>query len=420
MKARYAILALAAMFVAVNASAVDLHGYFRQSVGGNAKGGDQYKMDNSAPGGTGAPGHLRLGNEDNWSEFEFVQQILKDKNGVEWTAGFMLDWSGNNFSGNDTLNFNIEQEYIRAMFPQLKGATVWAGQRFYHRYANDIFDYFYVNESRSGAGVEDMDVGFGKFSVAVFKDQPKSVTTPAAPANPLNDTGRGVGYWYGDIRLEGIPVNPGGSLAVGALPMFRTWNKDLVGADKPDKTQSFSPFLFVRHSQSGILNGGNNVAVTYKTGCWIDRDCQEDRRLLTVSEDLLLQPTNQFSIVLAGMYTNSQRNVAGEKVTNQGYAIGTRPVFKLADHFAIQGDLGYFYNKDDKPSGTKANTMVKGTIAPTITPFTDGFAWGVRPEIRFYVTYASWNKEQNPFGTLMPVGTASNGTMYGMTVETWF
>ena len=70
MKARYAILAIAAMFVSANANAVDLHGYFRQAEGISATGGDQVTFKNR-----NQDYKLRLGNEDNWSEFEFVQLI---------------------------------------------------------------------------------------------------------------------------------------------------------------------------------------------------------------------------------------------------------------------------------------------------------------------------------------------------------
>ncbi len=406
---RRAMLAIAAAFVfAAPAYAVDMHGYFRQGVGGSSKGGDQVRFENTNQGYS-----LRLGNESDWSEFEFVQLIQKDKNGVEWTAGFMLGW-GEGWSENRDLvsggadgfgAIALQQSYIRATFPQLSGATVWGGKRFYHRSANDIFDHFYMNESGPGAGIEDVDLGFGKLSLAVFRFQ-----------NPQPDVGFEPAFWVPDVRLEGIATNPGGTLSIAALGKFRSWNKELAGVEAPDGTQDFSYDVMVKHSQSGILNGGNNLAVVYKTGCFIDRGCDEDLKRLTVSEDLLVQPTKQFSVVLAGIYMRD--SLADGDTVRNGYGVGVRPLFKLSDHFAIQGDAGYFWNKTDA-SGDKANTMIKATIAPTITPFTDGFAWGIRPEIRFYVNYASWNKEQAPVGNTFGVDETS-GVTYGTYVETWF
>ncbi len=421
---RYAFLAIAALFVAVNANAVDLHGYFRNAVGGSSSGGDQVTFKNA-----GQDYKLRLGNEDNWSEFEFDQLLLKDKNGVEWSMGFMPSW-GSGFNGSSDIKgiTGIAQEFIRATFPQLGGATVWGGQRYYHRHANDIIDYFYMNESNAGAGIEDLDMGFGKLAIALFR---------------VNGGAEGNGdvKWMPDVRFEGIPVNPGGTLNIAVLAKFRTWNKNLLG-DKatvaPD-TQDFSPFIMVKHSQGGILNGGNNLAVTFKTGCFVNingnikdasgtdpgiPDCHKDLRMLTVSEDLTLNPTKQFSIILSGMFQNVQFPIGGgEKKQLNAYYVGTRPLFKVADHFAIQGDLGYFYNKSTV-DGDKARTMIKGTIAPTITPFTDGFySAHSAPEIRFYATYASWNKEQrattgNTFGEAGK--DVTNGFTFGTQVEAWF
>ena len=418
---RYAMLAIAALFVAVNANAVDLHGYFRSAVGGSSKGGDQVTFKNA-----GQDYKLRLGNEDNWSEFEFVQQVLKDKNGVEWTAGFMLGW-GNGFTGDSDFTgvTALQQEYLRATFPQLSGATVWGGKRFYHRQANDPIDFFYINESGPGVGIEDVDVGFGKFAVALFRFNP-------------GKEGNGVVYWMPDVRLEGIPVNPGGTLMVGAMAKIRTWNKNKLG-DKPTDTQDFSPFLFVKHSQGGILNGGNNLAATFKTGCFVNLngnfteiigsspgipDCHKDLRVITVSDDLTLSPTKQFGVTISGVYQNYGFPTGpGEKKTANAYFIGARPVFKVADHFALQGDVGYFYNKTNI-DGDKARTLIKATFAPTVTPFTDGFFGGhSAPEIRLYATYASWNKEQDAttgstFG--LPADEPTNGFTFGTQVEAWF
>jgi len=417
MKARLAVFALVAA-LATPAFAVDMHGYFRDGVGGSSKGGDQVGLNNNGP----APGHLRLGNEDNWGEWAFDQLILKDKNGVEWNAEFMIGWGDGwtsrlndkivtlNSSGGIDSSVELKQQWLKATFPQLGGASVWGGKRYYHRQANDIFDYFYVNESGAGAGVEDLDVGFGKVAVALFR-QMAQYTDPATSA--VTATGS-VAQWYLDARLENMAIHPGGTLTVGAMAKYVAWNKELNGGTtKPDILAGTSPFLWAKYSLSGIMDGGNNLAVVYKGGTFLDG--HKDSRAIIVSDDLLLQPTKQFSVVIAGLYENQKAGYT--KVTNSGGGIGIRPLFKVTDHFALQGDAGYFYNKDDS-SGAKANTMFKLCFAPTIVPFTDGFAWGVRPEIRFYVNYASWNKEQESAHAAF--GTDTNGMTFGTYVETWF
>ena len=461
------MLAIAALFVAANAYAVDMHGYFRTGIGGSSPGGDQVTFKNA-----GQDYKLRLGNEDNWDEFEFDQLLLKDKNGVEWMMGWMVGF-GTGFNGSELAKAvgDIEQQYVRATFPQLGGASVWGGVRYYHRHANDPIDYFYLNESGPGVGIEDYDVGFGKLAVALFRPSPGA-------------EGTGSVFWMPDVRLEGIPVNPGGTLSIAALAKIRTWNKHLNG-DKPKNTQDFSPFLMVEHSQGGILNGGNTLAVTYKTGCFVSEggniitaandsgavaalkdgltddqkaavdsvlsnalsaSCATKNAMLTVSEQLNLSPTKEFSVTISGMYQNIQigydENLLGAliadpaaadatvaadpstKASANTYFIGVRPIFKLADHFAIQGDAGYFYAKAEKKLQDKANTMFKLTVAPTITPFTDGF-YGAHsaPEIRLFGTYASWNKEQRGTtgNTFADAGkNVTSGFTFGAQAEAWF
>jgi maltoporin len=451
MKALHAILAVALLAAATYAQAVDLHGYFRQGIGGSSKGGNQVALSN-----TGQDYKLRLGNEDDWSEFEFDQLVLKDKNGVEWQAGFMLGWGDGWSETLSRLDMNLKQSYLRATFPQLGGAAVWGGIRYYHRHANDIYDYFYMNESApGGVGIEDVDVGFGKLAVAVFRYQTTdnsrdnrlalASAVAACQLNPTSDActkfaapGYHPAFWMGDLRLEGVPVNPGGTLSLAVLLKVRSWNKEVAKGFKsidlttspptetamygpdgkaPDKTQDFSPFVMIKHSQTGILNGGNNLAVTYKTGCFLDDGCNENLRKLTVSEDLLLNPTQRFSIIIAGIFMNDQD---ANKVKKNQYSVAVRPLFKVADHFALAGDAGYFWNKAEHQD--KANTMFKATFAPTITPFTDGF-YGAHsaPEIRLFATYASWNKEQGgDHKTFDAKGEAESGMTFGAQAEAWF
>ncbi len=100
-------------------------------------------------------------------------------------------------------------------------------------------------------------------------------------------------------------------------------------------------------------------------------------------------------------------------------------MFYFTDYFKIQGDLGYTSNKVEH---VDALNLVKGTIAPTLSPAV-GEAGGffVRPEFRLFATFASWNDATN---TVNPAGGAStqvnfgsgktSGTTYGAQVEGWF
>jgi len=413
---------IAAVLFAAPAMAVDFHGYWRESAGGNGAGGDQIQMDNA---GLGA-NHLRLGNEGNYNELLFDQQVLKDKNGVEWTSGVMFGLGANGYDLGFTGSIHVEQFYLKGKFPQLNGATVWAGSQYYHRQDNGIFDFQMLDPHRRGAGIENYDVGFGKLSVSLFKVAGSKTFTA---------------YWDPDVRLEGIAVNPGGTLDVGALARIRTYNKDAAGVSAPSGTESFSPFLFAIHRQSGIVNGGNTLMVSYRTGCFVGGDykygttvistgdCPKDTNRLIVSDALLLQPQKTFGVTLAGVFEmdNAKDPTSGTKYTVNSYSVAARPVFQVADHFALQGDLGYLTSKANH--GAKAMSMIKGTIAPTIIPWTDDYVAGVGPQIRFYVSYASWNKEQAGAHANSTTGSldggvgkadAKSGVMYGVQAECGF
>jgi maltoporin len=409
-------LAVALSAWAWTAQAVELSGYMRQGVGGNSKGGNQVAFQNA-----GQDFKLRLGNEDNWSEFLFSQTVQKDKNSVEWGVAFMLGW-GNGFTEEPDLKLiALQQEYVWATF---KGARVWAGKRFYHRSANDMFDYFYMAENARGAGIEDVDVGFGKFALQVSRFQP-SITQ-----NGQQSTVQGLSFWMPDVRLEGIPITPKGTLDLAALARIRTWNENLQGGPTPAGSESYSPFVMAKYVQGGILNGENVLAATYKTGCFLDNDCNKERRKLTVSEELNLHPVQNFQLDFAAIYMRDQvpavtTGTAWVKHTKQQLGVGVRPFLKLGDHFGVKGDLGYFWNKSDAGTDAQkqANTMMKGTIAPVITPYLGIGGLSIRPEIRFFVTYATWNKEQNGTtgianGTFGP--DATSGFTFGTQVETWF
>ena len=52
----------------------------------------------------------------------------------------------------------------------LPGADIWAGKRYYKRHDVHINDYYYWDVSGPGAGIEDIDLGFGKASIAWMRN----------------------------------------------------------------------------------------------------------------------------------------------------------------------------------------------------------------------------------------------------------
>jgi maltoporin len=428
---RAACVALAVLAYAVPASAVDFTGYFRDSFGQNSKGGGQacYKV-------TGGDYKLRLGNEcDNYGEWGLTQSIYKDKSGVEFTVGVMFNYDQSNGTNNGSATpFGIQQNFVKAKFPMLAGATFWAGKQYYERENIDMIDFFYLNTSDTGIGVEEVDTGFGKPSFSVFGVN----GTPGGQGSTLEFT-------RPDVRLQGIPVWTDGTLEFDANAVLISRNKDLN--PKGDNEASTSVWLTAEWHQANILGGWNTLVAQFANGAAsnmgggkpgfgilgfgdpLDKNNQQFR----VLDQLLLQPTNQFQILVGGMYQMKQfgdlTNKNGGKNTKvTQYGIFTRPVYYINDYFKLQGDIGYTATDASNFVDKAKYNLLKATFAPTLTPAVgDGGGFFVRPELRLFVTYGSWNDNSVnnvPGPTATPAdgtfGTAKNGTTFGMSVETWF
>lgn len=74
------------------------------------------------------------------------------------------------------------------------------------------------------------------------------------------------------------------------------------------------------------------------------------------------------------------------------WVAGIRPYHQITRNFAMQYELGYEYLDDKNYKGVNGKGkggLTKVTVAPTLT-FDSGF-WA-RPQLRFFVTYAKWDK----------------------------
>ena len=70
---------------------------------------------------------------------------------------------------------------VKNLIEWLPGSTIWAGKRFYQRHDVHMIDFYYWDISGPGAGLENIDVGFGKLSLAATRPL-KQVVLPLSPA----------------------------------------------------------------------------------------------------------------------------------------------------------------------------------------------------------------------------------------------
>src|ERR1700712_1494207 len=242
---RLVAAAATTLLAATSAHAVDWTGYMRggpaaTSVSGKSRQG--YGI---------GPLKYRLGNEcDFYGEFQLAQAMKAD--GVDFNAVLMTNYYSPQTESN--ANFGVEQAYV-----EMKGVDIapqalfWMGKR---RDRDDvhIVDTFFTNMSGVGAGVENIDVGFGKFGFSGYK-----ADTPAAQVDGvLNTTAGNNGVGRIHAQLYDIPVNPDGKLRLVA-----TVSKgDSQGGTKGQSGYGFN----VEHVQDKFFGGGNHIWGQYAEG----------------------------------------------------------------------------------------------------------------------------------------------------------
>jgi len=168
-------------------------------------------------------GRLRYGNEnDEYMELTWMQaHMLGDSPdvmdvGMTYTMAFRYQdyrstfdgapGQGLELSGNDA-QFILRQAFLNAsnVFKNAPEVTFWGGIRFYDRYNTDPEDYFWLDTSGYGVGVNNIDVGIGKLWIAWLEGLNANFEGP--------DIGTLEKQTF-DVRLKNINVGFGQLMAV--------------------------------------------------------------------------------------------------------------------------------------------------------------------------------------------------------------
>jgi maltoporin len=126
----------------------------------------------------------------------------------------------------------------------------------------------------------------------------------------------------------------------------------------------------------------------------------------------------QFTPALGGqaiaMYQSNKADAGDSTVTS----LGGRLSYAFTRNFKLLGELGI---DRVKPKDGEAANLTKLTIAPTLAA---GKGFWDRPELRFYVTRATWNGAANTAagsGGLTGIGDGkTSGTSFGVQAEMWW
>jgi maltoporin len=426
MQKRHALLAVAAMVSTTPADAFEFHGYFRDPLAFNAKGGGQvcFQMP-------GSEFKARLGNEcDHYWELSFGETVYRDATGLEAKVEFMPSYgllttqpTGRAGYGYGTGNVFTQQMWGSLKVPQLGGASFWVGQRYYRRHNVESDDWFYWNPYQGdvAAGVEDVDVRIGKLAVAVGRGE--RIGTQAEPANVLTGT-----YLLPEVRLYDIPVNRNGTLEIGVNGAVAIDQGSALGPDR----RSASPWITVEHAQQKVLGGFNRVTFQFANGAVATMSAAPlsgataGPRQWRVIEQLVFSPVPWLSGQLFLNYQDQTNLVGGQEAPGSGARIFTselRPAYHFTDWFKLQADV-FFQALDVKGSSAAAAKLWKVTIAPTLVA---GRGFLARPELRLFATWGFWNESAAALGDALgtPIasaafGTDRNGLVLGAHIEAWW
>lgn len=417
------LLAAALAAVAAPAAAVELefNGYFRAGVGLNVAGGGQVCF-----GLANADTKYRLGNEcDYVIEPQFTSKLVKLADKSAWGIVVMpgLYRTYGNLTGFSFSNLPAEFRQIYLFgedVPALLHGKIWGGRRYYDRLQLGINDQFLENEDGDGAGVENMNVGVGKLSLAFLmnpNDEVTSTTAPPAAANGVPN----VRTFKVTARLTDVTTAANGALQIwlgyyGGSHGSIISGSTTVPTTAPGQMARFS----VYHTLSGILGGSNLVGLKGEAG----------------RNHLLGRAVLQQSFFSASLRTGidfltefrMKRDRADPNspwVNGHWFTIGARTDTQLVGPLRFLLEAGNDYAK---AGDAAAQNLTKLTALLAVSAGSDPWS---RPTFRLFYTHGFWNKAAQEAGGVYDhwqsgarlkqvYGDRTSGGSFGIQAEAWW
>ena len=456
-----AALVVLAVVEGVSAAPAELTGYFRSGAGSSDKGGKEvcFRLPGSVV-------WFRLGNECDTYAAVSLGANLGEVDGTAFKVKFTTAYGTQQLANWEQTTPALREAYVQADnigaslgVPVLNGASLWAGKRFYKNPDIHMLDYTYWEAGMGpGFGVDGVDLGqLGKFSYALFRigdftGYGANNSLSVGGYNPEIIDGGSRTATVHDLRLQEIPVNPGGKLTMGVDLVSRN-NRDGTSTYTTDTVQPVivngtTYNLIVRETKTvdnGNAKNGFGFTLTHQQKSPVGLDgfnevgfqyahdaaalkgfgfagSADKRREWLVFDHWSLEPKGSpFSMTATAGLRDSTINDKGLK----DVWIGARPQYQFNRVWSLMSEVGY---QQLKPEGGDTRKLTKLTVG---TQYAMGGSVWSRPSIRFYATHAKWNDAAAAAGSVVCTGrdcnTAVNaysdkrsGTGYGVQVETWF
>jgi len=381
-------VAVAAGVMSAQALAVDFHGYARSGIGWTGSGGEQQCFQ-----ATGAQSKYRLGNEcETYAELKLGQEVWKegDKSfyfdtNVAYSVSQQNDWESTSPAFREA---NVQGKNLIEWLP---GSTIWAGKRFYQRHDVHMIDFYYWDISGPGAGIENIDLGFGKLSLAATRSSESGGSGTFADRDKFGNRvyDNIVPNDVFDVRLAGLETNPGGTLELGV---------DYGHTNIPDD-YSLQPgaskdgwMLTAEHTQS-MLKGFNKFVLQYATDSMTSSgkgvpqggSINNDGSMWRVLDHGAISLGDSWDLMYVGMYQDIDRD---NNNGTQWWTVGVRPMYKWTPIMSTLMEIGYDNVKSQRTSDR--TSQYKVTLAQQ---WQAGDSIWSRPAIRVFATYAKWDEK---------------------------
>ncbi|WP_217520394.1 maltoporin [Vibrio metschnikovii] len=430
--------AVAASLAAGSAFAVDFNGYMRAGVGVSADGGQQVTFEKNKIGRLGNEGDIygevQLGKEvynNNGKTFYVDSMFAMTSNGSnDWEGTGTNCGLGTNDKGEDIVNcaddaqfalrqFNVRAQGVLDFAPE---ATLWAGKRYYQRHDIHISDLYYWNISGAGAGIEGIEVGPGKFSLAWVRndrnDNFKLGENKIGDTPDVGNTGGAVNVNTLDARYAGIPVWENGSLEIGVNYAIV---HDTDAASQAAKDAKNGVMLTAELTQ-GLANGFNKTVLQYGTegyskafafygdGSWYGAEAKSGASGYRLINWGVVGLGDSWELGHQLVYGVGEEMWDGQDKWKAMSAV-IRPVYKWDENHKTIFEAGYAVDDND---GNK-DKYGKLTVAQA---WSAGSSFWARPEIRLYASYLNSDKADN--SNTFDNGKSDDSFQFGVQVEAWW
>src|SRR5580658_5884666 len=409
-------------------SLLEFHGYFRSGYGLNSVGGQQVAFE--AP---GAEAKYRLGNEaETYAELIFVNNwVNPDHNSDKawFRTEFMVEANTSNSenyapvgdaAGADQYRFR--EAFVQAgnVFESQPGAKFSVGERYYRRQHIDSDDFYPLDMSGYGGGVEDVDIRIGKMAVAFLNGARPDVVTENGNLAKSNIDVRlyglkgpvGLwGVWFDYATSKGGTITSATAPGVTSLTTIPTSDGYAFGFkhEQLEWHGGYNTFMiqYGTGAASNFSNPGNGTTIPNPTP-YIDFS-----RQFLFTEQMVLQPNDKFAVMPIFVY---QRTKDGDPQHDwvQWASFGVRPELFFTKHLSLTGDCGFDHTH---LPGSYDGWLRKCTIAPQLGPDRKFFG---RPVLRAFATYANWSDGFRGFVGGVPFQNRTSGMTYGVQAEHWW